>query len=109
MKIRQKTKKLTKSEKPSTSGQRATREKSRVRWNNIYADKTEHEREKLREAERKRMTYALKAMNYESYAVSLEKWREKKNQKAKKKSSTQVSAISQFVIIALIYNTCPNW
>ena len=84
MKIREKTKKVTKSEKLSTSGQRVTREKSRVRWNNIYADKTKHEREKLREAERKRMTYALKAMNYASYAVSLEKCREKKIKKLKR-------------------------
>ena len=34
---------------------------------------------------------------------------ERKNKKAKKTVSTQVSAVSQFVIIALIYNTCANW
>ena len=65
MKVRQKVNKVTKSGKPPTSwlgSRERERERSRVRWNDIYADKTKHDREKLRDAERKKITYDLEAM-----------------------------------------------
>ena len=72
MNLRQKTIKVKKSGKPSTSGLSST-ERSRVRQNNTYADKMKHEREKLKGIERKRMAYALEAMKCESDTDSLQK------------------------------------